>query len=470
MASQEIEKRIAQLLPEGAERLVAQVRGSGGRICLVGGSIRDLLLGLEVHDWDFATDMLPERMIRLFPRAVEVGVRFGTVVVVARDGTYEVTTFRREGIYSDQRHPDSVVFTDSLEEDLARRDFTVNAIAYDFGAARLVDPHGGAADLAARRIRCVGLPEDRFREDALRLLRCVRIAGQLGFAIEEETYRALARSAPGLDRVAMERIRDEFDRIMVQERPSVSLERLFETGLLERFLPELADCYGVSQNRFHAFDVFFHSLKSADMARADNRIVRIAAVLHDLGKRDTRCAGADGRVTFYNHQAYGARKADAILRRLRYPNDERERIVHLVQQHMFHYDREWSDGAVRRFIRTVGLDHLEDLFETRRADTLGNGMRRSAASPELEELKGRIAEVVRREAALSVHDLCVNGADLMEGLALGQGPVIGRILDSLLEEVIEDPARNEREYLMRRAAELVPEIQSALPPRLERRS
>jgi len=470
VASQEIEKRIAQLLPDGAERLVAQVRGAGGRICLVGGSIRDLLLGLEVHDWDFATDMLPERMIRLFPRAVEVGVRFGTVVVVARDGTYEVTTFRREGIYSDQRHPDSVVFTDSLEEDLARRDFTVNAIAYDFGAARLVDPHGGTADLAARRIRCVGLPEDRFREDALRLLRCVRIAGQLGFGIEEETYRALARSAPGLDRVAMERIRDEFDRIMVQERPSVSLERLFETGLLDRFLPELADCYGVSQNRFHAFDVFFHSLKSADMARADNRIVRIAAVLHDLGKRDTRCAGADGRVTFYNHQAYGARKADAILRRLRYPNDERERIVHLVQQHMFHYDREWSDGAVRRFIRTVGLDHLEDLFETRRADTLGNGMRRSAASPELEELKERIAQVVQREAALSVHDLRVNGADLMEGLALGQGPVIGRILDSLLEDVIEDPARNERDYLMRRAAELVPEIQSALPPRPERRS
>jgi poly(A) polymerase/tRNA nucleotidyltransferase (CCA-adding enzyme) len=467
-STDEIGGRIASQLPPGASRLTERIREAGGRICLVGGSIRDILLGLEVHDWDFATDVPPERLLALFPRAIEVGVRFGTVVVVERDGTYEATTFRREGGYSDQRHPDEVVFTESLEEDLARRDFTVNAIAYDFGASILVDPHGGRVDLGARVIRCVGRPEDRFREDALRMLRCIRIAGQLGFSIEAETYAGIVRSAEGLDRIASERIKEEFDRILTQERPSVSVERLFETGLLERFIPELADCHGVSQNRFHAFDVFYHSLLSADMAPKEHRIVRMAAILHDLGKKDTRQEGPDGRVTFYNHQAFGARKADAILRRLRYPNEERERIVHLVQQHMFHYDREWTDGAVRRFIRTIGLENLDDLFETRRADTLGNGMRRSATSPELEELKVRISEVVRQESALTVRALRVNGSDLMRDLGLETGPAIGRILEALLDEVIEDPAKNEPEYLMRRAAEILPGILASLPPRRER--
>jgi tRNA nucleotidyltransferase (CCA-adding enzyme) len=460
---------IDPLLPAGAKRLVTRVRGTGGRLALVGGSIRDILLGIEVRDWDFATDLLPERMIEIFPRSVEVGVRFGTVIVVESDGTYEVTTFRREGRYTDQRHPDSVVFTGSIDEDLARRDFTVNAIAYDFETSRLHDPHGGVPDLASRTIRCVGRPEDRFREDALRMLRCVRIAGQLGFDIDGETYDALVRSAPGLDMIAMERIREEFDRILLQKRPAVAIERLFETGLLERFIPELAECYGVSQNRFHAFDVFYHSLMSADMAPEGNRIVRLAAIFHDLGKKDTRTEGPDGRVTFYNHQAYGARKADAIMRRLRYPNEDRERVVHLVQNHMFHYGREWSDGAVRRFIRTIGPENLDDLFEARRADTLGNGMRRSAASPELKELRGRIQDLIAQESALSVKNLAVNGNDLMSGLGIAAGPAIGRILDALLDEVIEDPGKNERGYLMRRAAEICPEIQMKIPPRPERR-
>lgn len=468
MDIQGIAAGVPSLLPHGAARMVRRVRDAGGRICLVGGSIRDILLGIEVHDWDFTTDLLPERLLEIFPRAIEVGVRFGTVVVVERDGPYEVTTFRREGSYTDQRHPDRVAFTSSLEEDLARRDFTVNAIAFDFDSSSLVDPHGGLDDLGARMIRCVGRPEDRFREDALRMLRCIRIAGQLGFTIHDETYNAIIRCAEACDRIAMERIREEFDRIIVQDHPSVSLERLFETGLLERFFPELADCYGVSQNRFHAFDVFYHSLLSVDMAPSESRIVRMAAIMHDIGKKDTRQEGQDDHVTFYNHQTYGARKADAVLRRLRYPNEERERIVHLVQHHMFHYDHEWSDGAVRRFIRTVGLENIEDLFETRRADTMGNGMRRSATSPEIEELRGRIADVVRQESALTVRALRVNGEDLMNGLDLHPGPVIGRILDALLEEVIEEPSRNDHGYLMRRAAEILPGILAGLPPRRER--
>ena len=300
------------------------------------------------------------------------------------------------------------------------------------------------------------------------MLRCVRIAGQLEFTIDEATYLALVRCAEMLDQIARERIREEFNLILAQPRPSISLERLFETGLMERFLPELAACYGVSQNPYHAFDVFYHSLCSVDHTPAGNRTVRLAALLHDLGKVDAR-REIDGRVTFYNHQIWSARKSEAILRRLRYPNEERERVVHLVQQHMFHYSSEWTDAAVRRFIRTVGVEHLEDLFATRKADTLGNGLRKSAVSAELIELRGRIAAVLEKKAALSVRDLKITGHDLMSALCLAEGILIGRILNALLEEVLEDPRRNEREALLRRAAEIRPEIEAALPPRRPRK-
>jgi putative nucleotidyltransferase with HDIG domain len=459
---------IENAMPTGALRVVRRIRDAGGRICLVGGSLRDLALGLEIHDWDFATDLLPERVAGLFPRAIQVGIRFGTVLVVQPDGSYEVTTFRREGAYSDARHPDSVAFTISIEEDLARRDFTVNAMALDLGDGAWIDPHGGRQDLERRVIRCVGRADERFREDALRMLRCIRIAGQLGFTIEEGTYLAIPRCAGMLEAIARERIREEFDRILAQARPSVSLERLHETGLLDRFLPELSACYGVSQNRFHAFDVFYHSLLAVDQAPADNRVVRLSALLHDLGKVDARREEPDGRVTFYNHQTWSARKADAILRRLRYPNEERKRVVHLVQQHMFHYNTEWTDSAVRRFVRTVGTENLDDLFEERRADTLGNGLRRSAASAELAELRKRIVEIIEKDTAFSVRDLDVDGEALKEILGIGEGPAIGRILDALLEEVLEDPARNERGWLLSRAGEILPGIEASLPPRRRR--
>ncbi|MBD3161368.1 MAG: HDIG domain-containing protein [Candidatus Eisenbacteria bacterium] len=455
---------IDRAIPDGGRRLAERIAEAGGRAYLVGGSLRDLLVGGTAKDWDFATDLPPERIRALFPRSVDVGARFGTILVVDRTITYEVTTLREEGLYSDARHPDSVTFTASVESDLRRRDFTINAMAYDPIDRTIVDPHGGRRDLEAGIVRCVGRAEDRYREDALRMLRCVRIAGQLDFEIEEETYRALVRCAPMLDRIAKERIREELDRILVQPRPSIALERLFETGLLERFLPELADCYGVGQNRFHAFDVFYHSLHAIDQAPRENRVVRLAALFHDLGKVDTRREDGDA-VTFYNHQSWSARKGDAILRRLRYPNEERERVVHLIRQHMFHYNEEWTDAAIRRFIRGVGPDHLADLFRMRRADTLGNGLRRTAHSPEIDELAERIEEVMARENAFSVRDLAIDGHDLMTELGMREGPAIGRILDSLLDEVLEDPERNERSALLRRAEELRPEAEAAFPRR-----
>jgi poly(A) polymerase/tRNA nucleotidyltransferase (CCA-adding enzyme) len=464
MREEELESAVLNRIPKGALAVAKRIEEAGGRACLVGGSIRDLLLGGAAKDWDLATDLNPERVRTLFPRSVEVGIRFGTVLVLEQDGSYEVTTFRKDGLYSDARHPDTVSFSKSLEEDLSRRDFTINALAFCLRDRRLIDPHSGREDLKNRLVRCVGRAEERFREDALRLLRCVRIAGQLGFAIEVETYAALVRSAEMLDHVAAERIRQEFDRILTQPRPSVSLERLHETGLLDRFLPELASCYGVHQNPFHAFDVFYHSLSSVDQAPSENRIVRLAALFHDLGKVYTRRV-IDGRVTFYNHQLRSAQQADAILRRLRYPNEERERAVHLVRQHMFHYSSEWTDAAVRRFVRTVGRDHLDDLFATRHADSLGNGLRKSASSKELDELRRRIQLLLDKETALSVRDLAVNGNDLKQELGLAEGPAIGRVLDALLEEVLEDPQRNDHEVLMQRAREIAPGIVSATPPR-----
>ncbi|MBM3286886.1 MAG: HD domain-containing protein [Candidatus Eisenbacteria bacterium] len=455
-------------LPEGARRTAEALLRAGGRACAVGGSLRDHLLGLEVKDWDFATDLLPERVRSLFPRAVEVGIRFGTILVMETDGTYEVTTFRRDGRYSDARHPDSVSFTASLEEDLSRRDFTINAMAFDLHERRLIDPQAGRADLGRRIIRCVGRAEERFREDALRMLRAVRIAGQLGFEIEEETYLAIVRCAALIDAIAMERVREELDRILTQPMPSISIGRLLETGLLERFLPELADAYGVCQNRYHAFDIYHHSLCVTDQAPAKNKIVRLAALLHDLGKVATRHEAA-GRVTFYNHQVVGARMADQILRRLRYSGEERERVVHLVEQHMFHYNSDWTDAAVRRFVRAVGPELMEDLFAVRAADTLGNGLKRGGVSGHLLELRSRIAEIRARDEALSVRDLQIDGHDLMSALGIAEGPLIGRILDALLDEVLEDPARNAHDALLGRAAELRGEIEPTLPPRRKRK-
>ncbi len=468
MSMNERMESIEDKIPEGAHRLARRIEEAGGRVCLVGGSLRDLLIGGPAKDYDFATDLTPERIQSIFPRSVDVGARFGTIIVLDRGQAYEITTFRSDGLYSDARHPDHVVFTNSIEEDLCRRDFTINAIAFDLIARRLIDPHEGIADLERRIVRCVGRPDERFGEDALRLLRCIRIAGQLEFKIEENTYASLIRSAEGLAAVASERIRDELNRILEQLHPAVSFERLFETGLLDRFLPELSECYGVSQNRYHAYDVFYHSLAAVDHAPRDNRIVRLAALFHDLGKVDAR-REIDGRVTFYNHQAWSARKANAIMRRLRYPNEERQRVVHLIQQHMFHYGSEWTDSAIRRFMRTVGLDQLGDLFSTRSADSLGNGLRRSARSVELEELQDRIARMLEKETALSVRDLEIGGRDLMNELRIDQGPIIGLILDRLLEEVLDDPSRNVRSALLKRAAEIRPEMEhKALTRRKQR--
>jgi tRNA nucleotidyltransferase (CCA-adding enzyme) len=444
--------RLRRDVPRGALEITDRLHRAGGAAYLVGGCLRDLVLGREPKDWDIATDLAPDDVKKLFRRVHEVGAAFGTLMVPWHDGVYEVTTFRTEGPYSDGRHPDEVAFTTEVERDLERRDFTINALAWDPRADHIVDPFGGLYDLERRSIRAVGDPALRFREDALRLMRAIRFSAQLDFRIERATWHALRDEAEGLRRISQERIREELNRILLAPTPSRGLLLMIDAGLLAIVLPELEACRNVRQNRFHSHDVLVHSLMATDAAPEDNLIVRLAALFHDVAKPQTR-EERDGDYTFYAHQVMGARIAGRIMRRLAYSNEERERVEHLVYHHMFYYEPEWTDSAVRRFVRAVGVENIPDLIALRMADMGGNTRKSGDTSP-LEALLARIDEVIAKDTALNVKDLAIGGRELM-ALGLPEGPAIGRILRALLERVLDDPAFNERETLLAEAQRMV---------------
>ena len=428
---------------------LARLQQGGARALAVGGTVRDALLGRPAHAvLDVATSLRPDEVRARFPRVEPLGERHGTVLVLWEDARLEVTTFRREGAYADARHPDAVWFTDDPVADLARRDLTVNALAFDPLAGGLLDPWGGARDLERRRLRAVGDPEARFREDALRPLRVARLAAVLEMEVEEGTRAALGSARDRMPSLAVERVHDELDRLLAAPRPSVGLELLREAGLLGLWLPELERCVGVPQNRFHAHDVYVHSLASCDAAPAGHRVVRWAALLHDVGKPDTRVE-RDGEGTFHNHQFVGAALADTLLARLRVATETRARIVHLVREHMFDYRPEWSDAALRRWLRRVGPDAVADLFDLRIADYIGNGLR--AGYPAyLDAMAARVDALLAQGDALDVRALAVDGHDVMRALALPPGPRVGEALAALLEEVLDRPERNTRAALLAR--------------------
>jgi putative nucleotidyltransferase with HDIG domain len=452
----------AHAWPEMLKRALARLAADGHEAWLVGGAVRDVLLGRTSAGpvrWDVATDRRPDEVRAVFPRVEGIGERHGTVLVLweGRGGLQgegvqgegvelEVTTFRREGEYTDARRPDQVWFTKDVLEDLARRDLTVNAMAYAPAEGRLLDPHGGARDILRRTLKAVGEPLDRFREDALRPLRVARFAAVLEMEPEPRTRAALAGVNDRVGALAIERVYEELGRLMRAPRPSRGLEILREAGLLERWLPELAACRGVPQNRFHAFDVYFHSLYSCDAAAPENPVVRWAALLHDIGKPGTRVERA-GEGTFYGHAELGAALADARLAALRVANDFRERVVHLIREHMFAFDESWGDAAVRRFVRRVGVDHVADLFDLRMADALGNGTR-GPDTRRLAAMAKRIERVLAEPSVLSVHQLAVDGDDVMRAVGLAPGPEVGRVLAALLDQVIENPGLNTRAALL----------------------
>lgn len=429
-----------------AEPVLARLRAAGHQAWLVGGVVRDLLLGRPPGDVDLATEATPEALLAIFPEAIPTGLRHGTITVLAGGAPVEITTFRAERGHADARHPDAVTFLGTIEEDLARRDFTINALAFDPASQRFVDLHDGRGDLARRRVRTVGDARERFHEDGLRPYRAIRFAVTLGF----DPDPALLAAVPGvLDRAARvspERVRDELNRMLGGAHPSDGFEWLRETGLLNLVLPELLEGYGMPQNRWHAYDVYTHILFVVDAAPADNRVVRLAALFHDIGKPRTRVV-VDGEGTFYNHEIVGAEMARVAMDRLRFPGETIDAVVNLVRNHMFDYQPVWSDAAVRRLIRRVGVDALADLFDLRLADMLGHGPAH-AFPVYLDELRERIAGVLARQEALQISDLRVTGRDVMETLGLAPGPRVGEILRALLERVLEDPARNDRDRLL----------------------
>ncbi|HZS36106.1 MAG TPA: HD domain-containing protein [Polyangia bacterium] len=467
--------------PEDVPAHIADVcrklRAGGFEAWLVGGAVRDLLAEHRraAQDFDVATSAQPAEVARVFgrKRTIPTGEKHGTVTVLVEDGAgekdhVEVTTFRGEGAYSDGRRPDSVEFVRSLEEDLKRRDFTMNAIAYDPLDDRIADPFGGRDDLAARLIRAVGEPLDRFREDGLRAMRAVRFAAQLGFTVDAATEAAIPRALDVFRKVSAERVRDELVKILCSPRPSVGLELMRSTGLLGEVIPELLEGVGVTQNRFHAHDVWHHTLAAVDETVALSPmgppwIVRLAALLHDVAKPRTAAPREDSPTekTFYRHELVGAELSDAILRRLKLSTREREHVVNLVKNHMFWYAPEWSDGTVRRFISRVGAESLDDLFALREGDVRARG-RGEEPSVEIGELKTRIAEQIAQAAALKVSDLAIGGADVMRLLGCRPGPIVGEVLRRLLERVLDDASLNTYERL----EALVPELarEAGAPP------
>ena len=421
---------------------------AGHKGWIVGGCVRDLLLGKTVSDWDVATDARPDEVMKLFPRVVPTGIEHGTVTVVIKGTPYEVTTLRGDAAYSDGRRPDAVVFVDDIASDLARRDFTINAMAIDPLAPALIDLWDGQKDLAERVLRAVGEPMERFAEDGLRVLRAARFAATLECAIESKTLAAISPNLPTYRKVSAERIRDEWVKTMKARSPSRAFEVMRTTGILEATLPELLESVGCEQNRYHAFDVWTHSMVCLDACEGDPPL-RIAALLHDLGKPRTRARSEEtGDYTFYRHETVGAEMARAALTRLRFSNEECERITLLVQNHLVCYSDEWTDKAVRKFMRRVTRERIVDLYALNRADILAKGKDVTAELAGLERLKARVAGVLEAKDALSVKELKVNGTDVMRELGIPPSRRVGQILEGLLEKVVEDPRLNERDALL----------------------
>jgi putative nucleotidyltransferase with HDIG domain len=441
---------VAAAVPPPVHELLTTLWSAGHAAYVVGGSLRDALLGRDPQDWDLTTDARPDRILEVFPGAVYENA-FGTVAVRRDHDLYEITTFRSDHDYADHRRPHRVEFGDSIETDLARRDFTVNAIAWGGRAGDepgLVDPYDGRADVAARRLRAVGDPVARFEEDALRMVRAVRLAATLEFTIEGATLDGIAARAGLVRHLSGERIAAELGKLLAAARPSVGLRLMADTGILGSVSPELAAQRGVPQNKVIGEDLWDHTVRSVDAARADRPVVRLATLLHDIGKPATF---ADGH--FLGHDSVGAEQAAALLDRLRTPRAVRERVVHLVRQHMFSYEPAWSDAAVRRFIGKIGVDAIEELFELREADNVGSGLAPGAGR--LDELRSRVATELAGDTILDRADLKVDGHDLMSEVGLQPGPALGRILDELLERVIVDPALNDRPTLLLLARSLV---------------
>lgn len=457
-------------IPLYVTRVTETLQNAGFEAYFVGGCVRDLVLGREPKDWDVTTNAIPEEIIRLFEKTFYEN-DFGTVGVVVETGKMvthetentvspetiilEVTPYRVEGPYNDRRRPDRVTFSKTLDEDLKRRDFTINALAYDPSKGQIIDLYKGQEDLKTKIVRTVGIPEERFHEDALRLLRAIRFATELGFEIEKETADAVLSLAPTLKDISAERIRDEFIKIIMSENPMRGIMLLRDYGLLQYIVPEMEKGIGMEQNKSHIYSVWEHNLRAMDHAAANNwpLHIRLAALFHDIGKPDARRRSEDGKDwTFYGHDVVGERMTKKIMQRLRFPAKITDTVVVLVRNHMFFSDVDQITlSAVRRIVANVGKENVWDLMKVRACDRIGMG--RPKEKPyRLRKYEAMIEEAMR--SPVSVGMLKIDGTKIMEITGEKPGPRLGFILHALLEEVLEDPEKNTTEYLDNKTREL----------------
>jgi tRNA nucleotidyltransferase (CCA-adding enzyme) len=442
-------------IPQDVIGLCDRLAEKGKRGWVVGGCVRDLIAGRPVSDWDIATDALPAEVQKIFSRVIPTGIQHGTVTVMHKGKGYEVTTLRGETTYTDGRRPDAVYFVDDIKDDLARRDFTVNAIAYDVLEDMLIDPFDGIRDLHARVLRAVGDAAVRFAEDGLRVLRAARFVATLNVELAPETARAIAPSLDSYRKVSAERIRDEWLKATKASAPSRAFEVMKDHGLLAITAPELMESVGCAQNRYHAYDVWGHAMHCLDNCPKDP-VLRMAGLLHDVGKPRSRAfSDKTNDFTFYEHERIGAEIADPMLDRLRFSSAEREHIVALVRHHLICYDGTWSDTAVRRWVRRVSPALVNDLYALSTADVNAKGKDATEDLEHIAQLKAHVAKIIAQGAAFSVKDLAINGGTLMKELGVKPGPDIGRVLKALLEEVTESPELNEPSALLERARALL---------------
>ncbi len=449
-------------LPELAQSVISAMQKAGFHCYAVGGSVRDILMNKTTHGWDFTTNALPEQILSVFPNSFYDN-QFGTVgVKIYKNGMtqkgeekpqdiYEITTYRSEKGYTDHRHPEHVLWGVSLEEDLSRRDFTINAIATDGNV--IVDPYNGRDAINHKHICAVGDPLQRFEEDALRMMRAIRIASQLGFTIEDDTKRAIETKAPLLDEISKERIRDEFLKILVAPYAGDGIVLLKNTGLLSFIIPEFLPAFTTEQKspkRHHLYDVGIHSIKAMDACPSNDPIVKFATLIHDIGKPSTFKKDPSGLITFFNHEVAGTKIARSIVKRLRFSKKDSERILTLLRWHQFSVDERQTDSAIRRIIRRVGKENLQDMLALRIGDRIGGGAQET--SWRLELFKKRLEEVQKQPFAVS--DLTINGNDIMKILACRPGPLVGKALLALFEEVVAQKIPNEQHALMQRLEEI----------------
>ncbi len=461
--------KVRFIIPSYVKKVARMLIKEGYEAYLVGGAVRDIVMNKVPHDYDLATDALPDEMLELFPKSISTGAKFGTVLALIPDSNgenmqVEVTTFRSESDYVDGRWPSKVEFVTDLDLDLGRRDFTINSMALDLSSGELdgedteqewvvYDPFNGIGDIELKIVRAVGTPIERFKEDGLRAFKACRLASQLDFEIERDTFEAIQECLPIARQVSMERIRDEFMKLLLNSsKPSKGIDLMRQTGLLSIFLPELVEAYGIEQRLYHAHDVYWHSLRTCDMAEDS---VKLAALLHDIAKPRTDM----GNGHFYGHDSMGSQMVEDIMKRLRFSKSEIERVKLLVQNHMFYYPHVegeseghepalsvWSDSAVRRFLKRVGEENVEDLFKLRIADASSNP--KSAFKPdEISKLQEHISKVRQEDMALKITDLEIDGNDLKE-MGVQPGEKMGNILNSLLDMVIEDPLLNRKDRLL----------------------